>query len=145
VLERLLPVFNAALARVIEALGRKTASLRLVKRILGIASDLIEHKAIALRTRMPREPVFELFCRLEPLAAPHAATLGQPTTLPDYAGYESQLDHLSQLLARCILIWFEADPQGFQPAWEPKQLKDAPIRRRLASKLGYPRCAYFAA
>jgi hypothetical protein len=149
-LERVLPVFNAGLARLIDALGRAPPLPRLAHRLLGIAADLIEQKAIALRTGMPRAPVLDLFALLERFAAalppPPAAQAAWRSG--SGSGYEprieSDLDRLARLLARCVLLWFAADPQRFQLAWEPKQIDAAPIRRRLAAELKFPRCTYFA-
>jgi hypothetical protein len=89
---------------------------------------------------LPREPTVGLIGDLDALLQRCSGVL---------SNFDDEAYFLSEILARCALAWSAQDPPEpwLDPAWFESDdwPKDSPIRMRLARRLGYPRCAYFAA
>jgi len=133
-----IPVFSDRLGK-LDITIRLTVELtrRLLNMALGLFNRLLERGP-----PLPREPVIGLFEQLEWII--HRAPGGAQN-------FSSDIDGLAGAMAGCILAWANADPPEpwFHPDWfaanAKTPLSNTPIRLRLAQRLGFPRCAYFAA
>jgi hypothetical protein len=132
-----IPVFN-------DRLGKPDTSIKLTaeltRRLLMVAHGLL-NRLLGHGHPFPRKPVTGLFEQLERII------LWAPGGAKDFGG---EIGPLAGAMAGCILAWANADPPEpwFHPDWFAADAKtplaNTPIRLRLAQRLGFPRCAYFA-
>lgn len=129
--ERLLPRLAASIDRLGND-GGVAPEAAVVATLLDLARLLVE-RLLGAAAVLPRQPVCALLDQLEGLLrrAPD-----QDSTVAEAA------ERTAVTLARSILAGVDADPPR---PWldSPLALAEAPLRRCLARRLGFPRCVYF--
>jgi hypothetical protein len=136
----LAPTLASAVEQLVSGLKRRPAPVPVVRRVLTLTAELLE-AALADPAAPPAEPLRSLLARVEDLVGRLPERPGAPG--PHGIEIDGQIDRLASLLGRCVLAWTRHDPAQTEMHW-PAGLRAAPIRRRLAATLGFPRCAYFA-